>query len=70
MLILFDSLPYTTNCDEPLYGSMKNFRALGSFRESQTILKLGKYENNELSQLADHLGASLYKLTVFKTPEK
>lgn len=43
--------------------------ALGSFRESQTILKLGRYDNNsELNQLADHLGACLYKLTTFQTP--
>ncbi|MBN8553940.1 MAG: four helix bundle protein [Deltaproteobacteria bacterium] len=42
--------------------------ALGSFRESQTILKLAKYENAELAAFADHLGACLYKLTTFKNP--
>ncbi|MES2801193.1 MAG: four helix bundle protein [Bdellovibrionota bacterium] len=44
--------------------------ALGSFRESQTILKLGRYDNGELNRLADHLGACLYKLTTFQTPAK
>jgi four helix bundle protein len=44
--------------------------ALGSFRESQTILRLAKYKNLELEKLADNLGACLYKLTVFKTPKR
>ncbi len=42
--------------------------ALGSFRESQTILKLARYSNADLDSLADRLGASLYKLTVFTAP--
>lgn len=43
--------------------------ALGSFRESQTILRLAKHKDLELEKLADNLGACLYKLTVFKTPK-
>lgn len=37
--------------------------AYGSFRESQTILDLAKSKNQELEEVRDHLGASLYKLT-------
>lgn len=44
--------------------------ALGSFRESQTILRLAKHKDPELEQLADHLGGCLYKLTVFNTGRK
>ncbi|PWU20948.1 MAG: hypothetical protein C5B49_03410 [Bdellovibrio sp.] len=44
--------------------------ALGSFRESQTILKLGRVEDREVERVADHLGACLYKLTTFQVPNK
>ncbi len=44
--------------------------ALGSFRESQTILKLVRHSDADLDQLADRLGACLYKLTVFSTPHE
>lgn len=36
--------------------------AYGSLKESQTILRLLKIRNPEIDQMADHLGASLYKL--------
>jgi four helix bundle protein len=36
--------------------------AMGSFRESQTILKLAHITNPQILLKADHLGASLYKL--------
>jgi four helix bundle protein len=36
--------------------------ALGSLRESQAILELSQVEHDSVS-LADHLGASLFKLT-------
>lgn len=34
----------------------------GSLRECQTIFKLIRLKNPELEEMADHLGASLYKL--------
>jgi four helix bundle protein len=37
--------------------------ALGSFRESLTILNLEKITNGEVRKVADHLGASLLRLT-------
>lgn len=37
--------------------------AHGSFRESVTILDLEEISNAEVRNMADHLGASLYKLT-------
>ncbi|MGE3758890.1 MAG: four helix bundle protein [Pseudobdellovibrionaceae bacterium] len=37
--------------------------AHGSFRESVTILDLEKIDNPEIRNLADQLGAHLYKLT-------
>src|ERR1700722_9772849 len=37
--------------------------AHGSFRESVTILDLENVTNEEIRRVADHLGASLYKLT-------
>ncbi len=37
--------------------------AFGSFRESQTILDLAKIDkDSEISNIADRLGANLYKL--------
>ncbi len=36
--------------------------AYGSLRECQTIFKLARLNNSEVDKLADHLGASLYKL--------
>jgi len=36
--------------------------AMGSLRESQTALRLAKIDDPKLNQLADHLGASIYKL--------
>lgn len=36
--------------------------ALGSLRESQTILELAKGNTPEILRCADHLGASIYKL--------
>lgn len=36
--------------------------AMGSLRESQTALRLAKVNDPQLNQLADHLGASIYKL--------
>jgi len=39
--------------------------AMGSFRESQTILRLAKIDNPEISNLGNMLGAYLYKLTTF-----
>ncbi len=36
--------------------------AYASCQECKTILKLAKIQNSEVSQLADHLGASLFKL--------
>lgn len=44
--------------------------ALGSFRESQVTLQLANYKDDKLSQLSDNLGACLYKLSTFNTPEK
>ena len=43
--------------------------AMGSLRESQTILKLAKHTDSEIEQVADQLGACLYKLTTFSTPK-
>ncbi len=43
--------------------------ALGSFRESQTTLRLAQYRNAKIDQLSDQLGACLYKLTIFETPK-
>lgn len=40
--------------------------ALGSFRESQTILQLAKVADPELANLGNTLGAHLYKLTTFE----
>ena len=37
--------------------------ALGSLRESQAVLQLGNVAAPATLDLADHLGASLYKLT-------
>ncbi len=36
--------------------------AYGSLRECQTIFRLAKIDEPNLIQMADHLGASLYKL--------
>ena len=36
--------------------------ALGSLRETQTILKLAKIEDQKILSTADHLGASIFKL--------
>ncbi len=36
--------------------------AYGSLRECQTIFKLARIKDPELLKVADHLGASLYKL--------
>lgn len=36
--------------------------AFGSLRECQTIFELADHKDPELDQLADHLGACLYKL--------
>lgn len=44
--------------------------ALGSFRESQTILRLAQYEDSTLAALADQLGACLYRLTTFQARER
>ena len=44
--------------------------ALGSFRESQTILRLAKIDNPDLAELGDSLGASLYKLSTFENESK
>jgi four helix bundle protein len=41
--------------------------AFGSFRESQTILRLARISDAEIIKLEDHLGACLYKLTTFKS---
>ncbi len=51
--------------------------ALGSFRESHTILRLPKHHNTELFRLADHLEAEkvrigcnrVQKLEIFKLNE-
>jgi four helix bundle protein len=43
--------------------------AMGSLRESQTILKLAKVEDLPIVQAADHLGASLYKLLKSAEPK-
>lgn len=40
--------------------------AYGSLKECQTIFVLMKNKDQGLDQLADHLGASLYKLTKSK----
>jgi four helix bundle protein len=37
--------------------------ALGSLRESQAVLELGDITSPKIKDMADHLGASLYKLT-------
>ena len=37
--------------------------ALGSLRESQAVLTLGDVRQPKILDLADHLGASLFKLT-------
>lgn len=36
--------------------------AYGSLRECQAIFKLTDMDNSEIHEMADHLGASLYKL--------
>lgn len=36
--------------------------AYASCQECKTILRLAKIENSKINQVADHLGASLYKL--------
>lgn len=41
--------------------------AMGSLRETQTILKLANVGNAAVLKSADHLGASIYKL--LKSPE-
>jgi len=42
--------------------------AMGSLRETQGALILAKLENSSVFKLADHLGASLYRL--IKTPPR
>ncbi len=42
--------------------------AMGSLRETQTILKLARVENPKLHQMADHLGACIYKLLLSSEP--
>ena len=44
--------------------------AMGSLRESQTILKLAKIEDPIIVGTADHLAASLYKLLMSKEPKR
>jgi four helix bundle protein len=44
--------------------------ALGSLRETQTILELAKIENEEIRKAADHLGASIYKLLKSAEPSR
>jgi four helix bundle protein len=43
--------------------------AMGSLRESQTILKLGKVNDPEVIKAADHLGACIYKLLISAEPK-
>jgi four helix bundle protein len=44
--------------------------AMGSLRETQTILELSNIENEELKKAADHLGASIYKLLKSAEPSR